>query len=89
MRADQALDDDSLTQRELTGVTLDGEWRLPDLPPPPKAPEVNVPGLEAARKLTAPRMTIHFASVGRMRVIFDSRAMPLGQDTEIRSRSDR
>jgi len=89
MRADQALDEDSLTQRELTGVTLDGEWRLADLTPPPKAPEVNVPGLEAARKLTAPRMTIDLASVGRMRVIFESRAMPLGEGTEIRSRTDR
>jgi len=89
MRGDQALDDDSLSQRELTGVTLDGEWRLADLAQPPKAPEVNAAGLEAARKLTAPRMTIDLASIGRMRVIFESRALPLGEGTEIRSRSDR
>jgi hypothetical protein len=50
---------------------------------------VNAPGLEAARKLTAPRMTIDLASVGRMRVIFESRALPLGEGTEIRSRTDR
>ena len=89
LRSDQPLDDDSLTQRELTGVTLEGEWRLRRFPPPPKAPEMNLAGLEAARKLTAPRMTIDLASVGRMRVIFESRALPLGEESEIRSRSDR
>jgi hypothetical protein len=33
-------------------------------------------------------MTIELMSVGRMRVTFDSRALPLGQGTEIRARSD-
>jgi len=89
LRGDQALDEDALPQRELTGVTLDGEWRLADLPLPAKAPEVNAAGLEAARKLTAPRMTIDLASAGRMRIIFESRALPLGEGTEIRSRTDR
>jgi hypothetical protein len=87
LRADQAPEEDSLSQRELPGVTLEAEWRYPDALPP-KAPEVNVPGIEAARKATAGRMTVHLASVGRMRVMFDSRALPLAEDAEIRARSD-
>jgi hypothetical protein len=89
LRADQAVDEDPLTLRELTGITLDGEWRLADLPAPPKAPEANVAGLENARKQTAPRMTVDLSSVGRMRVNFESRALPLGEGSEIRSRADR
>jgi hypothetical protein len=89
MRGDQAVDEDPLTQRELTGITLDGEWRLADLPAPPKSPEANVAGLENARKLTAPRMTVDLSSIGRMRVTFESRALPLGEGAEIRSRTDR
>jgi hypothetical protein len=89
LRADQAVDEDPLTQRELTGITLDGEWKLADLPAPPKSPETNLAGLENARKLTAPRMTVDLSSVGRMRVTFESRALPLGEGTEIRARSDR
>jgi hypothetical protein len=87
LRGDQPPEEDSLSQRELSGVTLEAEWRYPDAPPP-KAPELNVPGIEAARKATAGRVTIHLAAAGRMRVTFDSRALPLGQDAEIRARSD-
>jgi hypothetical protein len=71
MRSDQVPDADPLTQRELTGVTLDGEWRLSDVVAAPKVPESNAAGLEAARRLTQPRMTIDLASAGRMRVIFE------------------
>jgi hypothetical protein len=88
LRGDQAPDDDSLTQREVQGVTLEGEWRYADAPAPLKGPEANPPGIEAARKSTAARMTIDLASVGRMRVTFDSRALPLARGTEIRARSD-
>jgi len=89
LRADQAPDDDPLTVREVQGVTLEGEWRYADTPAPPKTPEVNAAGIEAARKATAPRMTIDLASAGRMRVIFDSRGLPLAEGTEIRARADR
>jgi hypothetical protein len=88
MRGDQPPGGDALTQRELQGVTLEGEWRYFDPGAPPKAPEVNLPGIEAARKLTAPHLTIELASVGRMRVTFASRALPLVQGAEIRSRVD-
>jgi hypothetical protein len=88
LRGDQAPDDDPLTLRELQGATLEAEWRYPDAVLPSKGPEVNPQGIEAARRLTAARMTIELMSVGRMRVTFDSRALPLGQGTEIRARSD-
>jgi hypothetical protein len=88
LRGDQAPDDDSLAQRELQGVTLDAEWRYPEAALPPKAPEVNLAGIEAARRAAAAQITIHLASAGRMRVTFDSRTLPLSQGAEIRARSD-
>jgi len=88
LRGDQAPDDDPLTQRELQGATLEAEWRYPDAVLPLKGPDVNPQGIEAARKATVARMTIHLASVGRMVVTFDSRALPLDQGAEIRGRSD-
>jgi hypothetical protein len=91
MRADQAPDDDPLPLplRDFIGVTISGEWRYPDLPPPPKSAELNQAGLDGARKLTAPRMTIELAPQGRMRVVFTSRGLPLRQGTEVRARHDR
>lgn len=88
LRGDQAPDDDSLTQRELQGVTFEAEWHYPDAVPGAKGPEVNVAGVEAARRLTGARMTVDLTSVGRMRVTFDSRALPLARGAEIRARSD-
>lgn len=88
LRLDQPLDSDPLTARELPGVTLEGEWHYADLPGPPKAVEVNLPGIEAVRKLTALRWTVDIASAGRLRVRFQSRAFPLGSGTELRSRID-
>ncbi|HKQ71240.1 MAG TPA: hypothetical protein VJT73_17975, partial [Polyangiaceae bacterium] len=82
-------DDDPLTLRELVGLTLESEWRYPDLVAPPKWPETNGSGIDAARKITAPRMAIDLASAGRMRIIFDSRSLPLEQNAEIRARTDR
>jgi len=88
-RTDQPPEDDPLTQREFQGVSLEGEWRYPESPPLGKAAEVNQSGVDTARKLTAFRMTVHLASIGRMTVIFDSRAFSLGQGSEIRARGDR
>jgi hypothetical protein len=87
-RLDQPLEADPLTARDLSGVTLEGEWHYTDLPGPPKAVEVNLPGIENARKLTALRWTIGIASAGRLRVLLQSRAFPLGPGTELRSRTD-
>jgi hypothetical protein len=91
MRVDQPLDDDALPLpvRDVIGVTIEGEWRHPDVTAPPKSPEQNQGGIDAARKLTAPRMTVELAPQGRMRVVFTSRGLPLRQGTEVRARHDR
>ena len=91
MRVDQPPDDDPLPlpMRDVVGVTIEGEWRYPDIPAPPKSPELNQAGLDAARKLTAPRMIIELSPQGRMRVVFTSRGLPLRQGTEVRARYDR
>src|SRR5437763_8675517 len=57
-----------------------GEWKYADVAAPTRAAEVNLAGLDAARKATLPRMTIDLASVGRMRVAFDSRALPRSEE---------
>ena len=88
LRGDQPPSDDPLSQRELQGVTLEAEWHYPDAMAPAKVPEWNAAGVDAARKATAARMTIDLASVGRMRVTFDSRALPLARGSEIRARTD-
>jgi hypothetical protein len=87
-RLDQPLEPDSITGRDLPGVTLEGEWHYTDLPGPPKAVEVNLPGIENARKLTALRWIINLSSTGRLRVLFQSRGFPLGSGAELRSRMD-
>ena len=88
MRVDQAPDDDPLPLRDMVGVALEGEWRYVDPPPPLKFPEMNQAGIDAARKLTAPRMSIELAPQGRMRVVFSSRGLPLRKGAEIRARAD-
>lgn len=87
LRADQPLDDDTLAQRELLGVSLQGEWRYADVPPAPK--EGNPAGLDAARRSTALKMRIDLAAIGRMRVVFQSRALSVEQGSEVRARVDR
>jgi hypothetical protein len=88
MRLDQAPDDDLLPLKDMVGVSLQGEWRYADQGPPPKFPEMNQAGIDAARKLTAPRMTVELSPLGRMRVVFSSRGLPLRQGTELRARTD-
>jgi hypothetical protein len=87
LRADQPPDDDAVVQRELLGVSLQGEWRYTDLPPAPR--EGNATGVDAARRSTALKMRIDLAAIGRMRVAIESRAMALEAGSEIRARADR
>jgi hypothetical protein len=55
---------------------------------PPRAPEVNTAGLDAARKATELRLGIDFSPT-RMRVVLQGRGFLFPADTEIRARSDR
>jgi hypothetical protein len=69
MRLDQAPDDDLLPLKDMVGVSLQGEWRYADQGPPPKFPEMNQAGIDAARKLTAPRMTVRGRSCAHVPII--------------------
>ena len=88
MRVDQPPEEDPLPLRDTIGVSVEGEWRYADQGPQPKSPEMSQAGIDAARKLAAPRMTIELAPAGRMRVVFSSRGLPLRYGSEIRARSD-
>ncbi|MGK4008474.1 hypothetical protein WMF31_38040 [Sorangium sp. So ce1036] len=82
------LPEDTLTSRELAGVTLEAAFRFRDVPQPVKTPEVAVDGLRAAQELTGLTWTIDLAETGRMRVEFTSHALPLPLGAELRARSD-
>jgi hypothetical protein len=89
MRTDVPLPADPPATREQVGVTLHAALRWDDVPAPPKLPGVSADGLKAAQKLTALSWTIDLAEIGRMRIVFASRALPLPERSEIRARADR
>lgn len=89
LRLDQPAPADTLPQRDLPGLSMEAELRWLDVPGPPRAPEVNLGGIEQARRATALRMKIDLAAAGRMRVEIASRAFPFSQGTELRARADR
>jgi hypothetical protein len=68
--------------------TLDLVFRQGDLPGFAKGPDVNVPGLEAARKKTELRAKLE-ASPNRMRMVLEGAGFVLPNDVELRSRADR
>jgi hypothetical protein len=74
--------------KELAGYTLTAVLRPSDMPAAPKAPEVALAALEAARKKTEPRLTIDL-SLTRARIVIASSGFVVPQDTEIRARVDR
>lgn len=82
------LSADTLTSRELAGVTLEAAFRFRDVPQPLKTPEVGVEGIRAAQRLTGLTWAIDLAEAGRMRVQFTSQALPLPEGAELRARSD-
>ena len=86
LRGDVALGPDTLA-RETAGYTLSAVIKLGDLSGPPRAPEVNGAGLEAARKKTELRLAIDL-SPSRMRVALLGSGWVVPPDTELRARSD-
>lgn len=90
LRGDMALSaEPPPPPRDVSGVTLDMAFRLRDVPPPPKAPEVSLEGIKEAQKLTSLSLKVDLADTGRMRMVFASRALPFAMRTEIRARTDR
>lgn len=88
LRPGQVLDADTMKERELPGIRLEGEWRHAEPAQLPRAPEGNASGMEAARKQTALKWTIDLAEAGRMRLRLVSRAFALPHGTELRARAD-
>ncbi len=87
LRGDQPVTADSVP-RETIGYTLSAVLRPGDLVGPPRAPEVNAAGLDAARKKTELRIGIDLAPA-RMRMTLLGPAWVLPAETEIRARADR
>ena len=86
-RGDTPLAADTLA-RETVGYTLSAVMKQADLSGPPRAPEVNAAGLDAARKKTELRLAIELAP-SRMRVALLGAGWMLPAETELRARSDR
>lgn len=87
LRGDERLAADA-APRESSGYTLSAAFRLADLTGPPRAPEVNAAGVEAARKATDLRVHVDLTS-SRMRAVLQGRGYALPPETEIRARADR
>lgn len=87
LRGDLPLEDVALA-RELAGYALSAVFRSADAPAPPRAPEVNTAGIDAARRKTELRVAIDLAPA-RMRVALVGHGFVLPPDTEIRARADR
>lgn len=85
LRGDEVLSDSFSKE---SGYTLSAVFRLSDLVGPPRAPEVNASGLDAARKATENRVNIDLSPT-RMRTTLVGRGFVLPPETEIRARSDR
>lgn len=87
LRADTPLESD-VPPRDGPGYTLSAVLRPTELTGPPRAPEVNAAGLDAARKKTEPRLAIELAA-SRMRVVFQGAGFVVPPETELRARFDR
>jgi hypothetical protein len=88
MRGDAPLAIDAPASTRELGYTLSGVIHLGDVAGPIRAPEVNVAGLDAARKKTELRFAIDLTST-RMRVGLAGSGFVLPAETEIRARNDR
>lgn len=75
-------------EREAIGYTLSAVLRPADVPGPPRAPEVNPAGIDAARKKTELRLGIDM-NAARLRIALEGSGWVLPPETELRARSDR
>lgn len=89
LRAGVSLPTDALGGEAQAGVVLSGTFKHRDVPAAPKAVEVDPAGLDTARRLTAPTVTVTATALGRMKLVVQSRALPLPFRAELRGRFDR
>jgi hypothetical protein len=73
--------------KEVAGVSLQAVLRSGEAPPPPRASEINLAAIDAAKRKTEPRMTVE-AGPSRARFVLNA-GFVLPPGTELRSRSDR
>ncbi|MBL9021909.1 MAG: hypothetical protein JNL21_06890 [Myxococcales bacterium] len=84
-----ALPTDSLNREEQVGVVLAATFKPRNVPTPAKANEIDAAGLDSARRLTAPTVTVVATALGRMKMVTQSRALPLPFRSELRARYDK
>ena len=88
LRDDGRVPADTLTARDVTGVTLDVEWKASDWPAASNAPETDRDRLSELRTATRWLMRVDLASSGRMRLSLKNRGYALEDGTELRARVD-
>jgi hypothetical protein len=71
----------------LSGVTLRGRFRWPDVTPPPRVPETSADALDRARAAATFEVDVTSAAAGRLRVAIVSPRFVLPAGSELRARS--
>lgn len=89
LRPDSQLPTDAMLREEQIGVLLDAAFLPRGVEAPPTAPEVDKEGIAAAAKVTALQMKVTITAIGRMKIVSQSRALPLAFRSEVRARYDR
>lgn len=77
---------DSLPTRDVQGYSLEAEFRWADLPTPPNLPESSGAAMREASQAAALKVAVDLASLGRMRLVFESPAFPIAERSELRAR---
>ncbi|MBK6520605.1 MAG: hypothetical protein IPM79_12065 [Polyangiaceae bacterium] len=89
LRGDSKLAMDHFGRDEQVGLTLQAAFVHRDLPGVFGGPEVSSEGVLAAAKATAPRVVVTLTALGRMKLVFESRSLPLPYGSELRARHDK
>ncbi len=87
-REDQSLAADTDEFHDLSGVSLHGRFRWPDMPAAPRLPEVNNEALDRARAAATFDLDITAAASGRLRVVLSATRFVLPAGSEFRARSE-
>lgn len=88
LREDSRAPSDVPAARDLTGVTLEAEWKPSDWPLPANAPETDRERLSELRGATRWLLRVDLAASGRMRIVLKDRGFPFESGTELRARID-
>ena len=85
----ELLADPLVDDRLASGVILQGEWHLSELAAPLEVRQLDPKGVANALAATAHTMRFDLGASGRLRVHFDSPALPWAQGSELRMRVER